>query len=93
MSKNLKKALSMLPPPPKDTLSLRLLINPREVAYLSAIFEAYPGYALIRAEDPKKGIVRLWIAPDFYKETLEVLHGLQKEIVLKILDPEPLNES
>ncbi len=78
-------AIDALPAPPGDTFTLKLQINPREITYLTGIFEAYPGFAMIRTDDSKTGQIRLWIAPDFYQETLDILNELKKEIVIREL--------
>ena len=78
--------IRQLPPPPKDTFTIYLQINPRELAYLTSIFEAYPGYALIRTDDAKKGLICLWVAPDFMNEVREILAELKQEITFTELD-------
>jgi len=80
--------IDTLPAPPRDTITLRLLVNPREIAYLSGIFEAYPGFAMIRTDDAKTGEIRLWIAPDFYQETMDILAGLKEELIIRELPPD-----
>jgi hypothetical protein len=78
--------IRQLPQPPRDTFTIYLQINPRELAYLTSIFESYPGYALIRTDDAKKGIICLWVAPDFMPEVREILAELKQEMPFTEVD-------
>lgn len=58
-------------------------IDQRYIAFLQYTIEAYEELAVVRTVNPGEGIVELIIAPDFVKETDEVLRGLSKEIALE----------
>ncbi|MFB3897379.1 MAG: DUF4911 domain-containing protein [bacterium] len=68
-----------------DTISIHCQINPREIGYINNIFEGYPGFAVVRTNNAKLGLIELWIAPDFYREVTEILSDLSQSIYLKIL--------
>ena len=75
-----------LPEPPQDTITLHCRMNPREIAFVTSVLEGYPGYALLRTIDRKKGIIDFWIAPDYYQEVREILDEIKDEINLVILE-------
>ena len=58
-------------------------IDQRHIAFLQYTIEAYEHLAVLRTVDPHEGIVELIIAPDFVKESEELLRGLRKEIVME----------
>jgi hypothetical protein len=55
-------------------------IDRRYIAFLQYTIEAYEDLAVVRTVNSSEGIVELIVAPDFAKETDEVLVGLSKEI-------------
>ncbi|MCX7918649.1 MAG: DUF4911 domain-containing protein [bacterium] len=69
-----------------NTITIRCQINPREIGYLNNIFEGYPGFAVVRTDDAKLGLIQLWVSPDFYPEVIEILHDLSNSLYLKIID-------
>lgn len=73
----------------RGTINIRCRINPREICYLTAILEAYSGYCVVRVENPKKGIVQIWIAPDFYQPMMDIINEMKLEIELTILEEIP----
>jgi len=69
-----------------DTVTIRCQINPREIGFINHIVEAYPGFAVVRTDDAKLGLIQLWVSPDFYSEVKEILADLTNSIYLKILE-------
>ncbi|MDI6782558.1 MAG: DUF4911 domain-containing protein [bacterium] len=70
-----------------DTKTIRCQINPREIGFINHVFEAYPGFAVIRTDDAKLGLIQLWVSPDFYDEVKDILADLANSIYLKIQAP------
>jgi hypothetical protein len=58
-------------------------IDQRYIAFLQYTIEAYEELAVVRTVDPSEGIVELIVAPDFVKETDEVLREMSKEIAMQ----------
>ena len=75
-----------LPKPPENTITLHCRMNPREIAFVTCVLEGYPGYALLRTIDQKKGLVDFWIAPDYYQDVREILDEIKNEINLTVLE-------
>ena len=61
-------------------------IDQRDIAFLQYTIEAYEDLAVVRTVDPSEGIVELIVAPDFVRETDEVLRGLSKEIEMEEIE-------
>lgn len=68
-----------------NTISIHCQINPREIGFINNIFEAYPGFAVVRTDDAKLGLIQLWVSPDFHQEVVEILNDLANSIYIKIL--------
>ena len=64
------------------TLYLNLEINPREICYFNAIIESYEGLGNLRTINAEKGLVQLWVMPDFQIEALAVVESVAQEIGL-----------
>jgi len=69
-----------------NTISIHCQINPREIGYINNIFEGYPGFAVVRTDDAKLGLIQLWVSPDFHPEVKQILADLSNSFYLKILD-------
>jgi hypothetical protein len=63
----------------------RLRIPPDQIAYLSAILEAYDNAFLVRTEDRKTGLMRIWYVTVNRPILEEVLLDLRREIPVKVL--------
>jgi hypothetical protein len=53
-------------------------VEPREIAFINAIFEWYHEIATVRTRSSKEGLIELWIAPDFYEEALKAIDYLKE---------------
>jgi hypothetical protein len=69
-----------------DSKIIHCQINPREIGFINHIIESYPGFAVVRTDDAKLGLIQLWVSPDFYNEVKEILADLANSIYLKILE-------
>ncbi len=57
-----------------------------EIGYLTNLVEAYDGIGLVRTLDQDRGIIELWIMPDFLDAFDNVLAAVQKEFPMRRLD-------
>lgn len=73
------KAIDKIP----DTITKIIKINKKDVCYISNIFEAYEGLAVIRTLDPKNGVLAVWMSNYFYDDIMTILKELKKEIEIK----------
>jgi hypothetical protein len=48
-------------------------VDVKDIAFINAIFEWYHEVATVRTRDRKKGLIELWIAPDFTMMPLKQL--------------------
>jgi len=53
-------------------------VDVKDIAFINAIFEWYHEIATVRTRDRKKGLIELWIAPDFYDEAMKAVDWLVK---------------
>jgi hypothetical protein len=56
--------------PPRDAEPLirAFRIPPSEIVWMTSLFEAYDGIALVRTLDRGRGIIECWIMPSFLNE-------------------------
>jgi hypothetical protein len=52
-------------------------VDPKDIAFINAIFEWYHEIGTVRTRDPKEGLIEIWIAPDFYQEALKAIDYLR----------------
>jgi len=52
-------------------------VNPKDIAFINAIFEWYHEIATVRTRDPKEGLIELWISPDFYDEAIKAINYIK----------------
>jgi len=55
-------------------------VDRREIAYLSALFEAYEDLGAIRTVDPIAAIIEVLYAPDFHADALRLMDALATEV-------------
>lgn len=53
-------------------------VNPKDIAFINAVFEWYHEVATVRTRNPKEGLIELWIAPDFFDEAMKAVEYLKK---------------
>lgn len=63
----------------------RVRVAPDQIAYLTAVLEAYDNQFLARTEDPKSGIMHIWYARTNRPVLEEVIIDVRREIPLKVL--------
>ena len=66
-----------------ETLKQQYRVDRREIAFLKFILEAYDGIAMLKTEDPVRGIVTMHIAPGCRKQLTEILQDLKKDIMIE----------
>jgi hypothetical protein len=66
-----------------ETLKQQYRVDRREIAFLKFILEAYDGIAMLKTEDPVRGIVTMHIAPGCRKQFTEILQDLKKDIMIE----------
>ncbi|WP_457679886.1 DUF4911 domain-containing protein [Thermovibrio sp.] len=52
-------------------------VDPKDIAFINAVFEWYHEVATVRTRDPKEGLIELWVAPDFYQDAMEAVNYLK----------------
>jgi len=52
-------------------------VNPKDIAFINAVFEWYHEVATVRTRDPKEGLIELWIAPDSFDEAMKAVEHLK----------------
>ncbi|ADU97064.1 DUF4911 domain-containing protein [Thermovibrio ammonificans] len=52
-------------------------VDPKDIAFINAIFEWYHEIGTVRTRDPKEGLIEIWIVPDFYQEALKAIDYLR----------------
>ncbi len=53
-------------------------VDPKEIAFINAIFEWYHEIATVRTRSSKEGLIELWVAPDFYDEAMKAVEYLKE---------------
>ncbi len=53
-------------------------VNPKEIAFINAVFEWYHEIATVRTRSSKEGLIELWVAPDFYEEAMKAVEYLKE---------------
>lgn len=66
--------------PEKKIITKIIKVERKDVCYISHLFEAYEGLAVIRTLDPRNGVLAVWISCDFYKDVISILENLKEEI-------------
>jgi len=51
-------------------------VNPKDIAFINAIFEWYHEVGTVRTRNPKEGLIEIWVAPDFYEDALKAVDYL-----------------
>ncbi len=52
-------------------------VNPKDIAFINAIFEWYHEIATVRTRNPGEGLIELWISPDFFDEAMKAVEYLR----------------
>jgi hypothetical protein len=52
-------------------------VDPKEIAFVNAVFEWYHEVGTVRTRDPKEGLIEVWLSPHFYEEGLKALEYLK----------------
>ncbi|TYB30984.1 MAG: DUF4911 domain-containing protein [Candidatus Mcinerneyibacterium aminivorans] len=58
-------------------------INPENVAFLKAVFQASDNLAFMRVEDKK---VKIFTTDGRYKETMDILKSLKEKLNIKFIE-------
>jgi len=58
-------------------------VDVKDIAFINAIFEWYHEVATVRTRDRKKGLIELWIAPEFFDEALKAVDYLKSRGFVK----------
>jgi len=67
----------------RDTLTLRVQVPRREIAYFNFLLESYEGLASVRTIDPQQGILELMVPPELKEELLSLLEAMKEEMELR----------
>ncbi len=52
-------------------------VNVKDIAFINAIFEWYHEIGTVRTRDKKKGLIEIWLSPNFFEEGLKVVNYLK----------------
>jgi hypothetical protein len=72
---------------PRAGLSYTARLDPKNIAYLVCLLEAYDGLAVVRTKDAALGIVEFWISPLMQKDFESFLESAGQELNLHALPP------
>ena len=61
-----------------DSVNLQCRVDTADIAFINAVFEWYHEVAIVRTKDRRKGIIELWIAPDFLEDAVKAIEHLKK---------------
>ncbi len=64
-----------------DEQFLYFQVDPKEIAYISFIFEAYEGIAKMRTLNAPRGLIEIFYPAINEKEVIEIIDDLKKELV------------
>jgi hypothetical protein len=53
-------------------------VDVKDIAFINAIFEWYHEIATVRTRDRKKGLIELWISPDFYSDAIDAINYMKE---------------
>ncbi|WP_027719978.1 MULTISPECIES: DUF4911 domain-containing protein [unclassified Desulfurobacterium] len=61
----------------KKGVNLICKVSVKDIAFVNAIFEWYHEVGTVRTRDNKKGIIEIWLAPDFVDEGMKAIEYLK----------------
>lgn len=73
--------------PGSECVIVTARVDPRELAFLSGIIDAYDGIALLRTMDHRLGLIEFWVAPDFVEDFRVIAEDLSQQIDLQLRWP------
>lgn len=62
------------------TITKTIKISKKDICYVSHIFEAYEGLAILRTLDAGNGVLAVWISTCFFEDVMTIINELKKEI-------------
>lgn len=77
---------SLSKPDSVDTVSRIARVDKKDICYLTGLFEAYEGLAVIRTIDAQKGLLAFWISPEFTRDVLTISRHLMEEMEFAWID-------
>ncbi|NLT96207.1 MAG: DUF4911 domain-containing protein [Clostridia bacterium] len=64
-----------------NPLKILIKVDPKDIAFLTKIFEGYDGLAVVSTLDREKGLVALTVTPETKEDVLEILRNFPKTII------------
>jgi hypothetical protein len=61
-----------------ESVNFWCAVDKKDIAFINAVFEWYHEIAVVRTKDKERGIIELWIAPDFLDEALKAIEHIKK---------------
>lgn len=85
MSESQKKFSLPLPEKGKDCHRILFRIDPKDIAYLVMIVEAYDGIGIPRTISQTDGTMEILASPDYVDDALRLLRALEGEVAIKMI--------
>jgi len=60
---------------------LQIQLDPKDIAFITKIFEGYDGLAVVSTLNKKEGLIILTVTPETKKDVLEILANFPKRII------------
>ena len=70
----------------RDPLIRPYQLPPTWIGYLTSLFEGYEGIGLVRTLDRSRGIVELWIMPDYEEDFRFLMAAVSRQFPIQPLD-------
>lgn len=64
-----------------NPLKILIRVDPKDIAFLTKIFEGYDGLAVVSTLDREKGLLALTVTPETKEDVLEILRNFPKTII------------
>jgi hypothetical protein len=64
-----------------NPLKILIRVDPKDIAFLTKIFEGYDGLAVVSTLDREKGLLVLTVTPETREDVLEILRNFPKTII------------
>ena len=70
----------------RDPLIRPFQLPPTQIGYLTSLFEGYEGIGLVRTLDRSRGIVELWVMPDFEDDFRFLMDAVSRQFPMQPLE-------
>jgi hypothetical protein len=71
----------------ENTLSFDLQVRPDSIAALHSYLEGIEGVGVVRTVDASRGLIKVWVAPDFQDEFRLLMESLRDVLEWRPVNP------